>query len=64
MDAVPLVRVLARLHERASEEVERLTEETAEARVALWELVLTVVVCGDLLLDLVDAALESEEVAP
>jgi hypothetical protein len=64
MDPLALMRVLARLHERASEEVERLTEETAEARVALWESILTVVVCGDLLLDLVDAGLASEEVAP
>ncbi len=64
MDPVPLMRVLARLHERATEEVERLTEETAETRVALWESVLTVVTCGDLLLALVDAGLESEEPAP
>jgi hypothetical protein len=63
MDRLPLMRVLARLHEHASEEVERLTEETAEARVALWESVLTVVTCGDLLLGLVDTALESEEEA-
>jgi hypothetical protein len=64
MDPLPLMRVLARLHERATEEVERLTEETAEARVALWEPVLTVVTCGDLLLTLVDAGLATEEPAP
>ncbi len=63
MDPLPLMRVLARLHERASEEVERLTEETAEARVALWESVLTVITCGDLLLNLVDADLAAEEPA-
>jgi len=58
------MRVLARPHERVTEEVERPPDETVEVRVALWESVLTVVTCGDLLLALVDAGLESEEAAP
>ena len=58
MEPVPLMRVLARLHEHASEEIERHVERAVEERLALWEAALTVTVCGDVLLDLVEAGLE------
>jgi hypothetical protein len=53
MEPVPLMRVLARLHERCGEEVEEHVASTAEGRQALWEAMLTVAVCGDVLVDLV-----------
>jgi hypothetical protein len=53
MEPVPLMRVLARLHERCGEEVEEHVASTAEGREALWEAMLTVAICGDVLVDLV-----------
>jgi len=48
-----LMRVLARVHERCGEEVEEHVASTAEGRQTLWEAMLTVAVCGDVLVDLV-----------
>jgi hypothetical protein len=53
MEPVPLMRVLARLHERCGEEVEEHVARTAEGREALWESMLTVAICGDVPVDLV-----------
>ncbi len=53
MEPIPLMRVLARLHERCGEEVEEHVASTAEGRQALWEAMLTVAICGDVLVDLV-----------
>lgn len=49
MEQVPLMRVLARLHERCGAEVVEHLASTAEGRQALWEAMLTVAVCGDVL---------------
>lgn len=56
MDRLPLMRVLARLHERASEEVERQVEQMEEEREPLHESLVTVSVCGDILLKLASAS--------
>lgn len=53
MEPIPLMRVLARVHERCGEEVEEHVASTAEGRQALWEAMLTVAICGDVLVDLV-----------
>lgn len=53
MEPIPLMRVLARVHERCGEEVEEHVASTAEGRQALCEAMLTVAICGDVLVDLV-----------
>ncbi|MBB4661427.1 hypothetical protein [Conexibacter arvalis] len=58
MEPAPLMRVLARLHERAGEEIEGQLKTAAEERQALWEAMLTVAVCGDVLVELVGTDVE------
>ncbi|MBB4661438.1 hypothetical protein [Conexibacter arvalis] len=58
MEPAPLMRVLARLHERAGEEIEGQLDTAAEERQALWEAMLTVAVCGDVLVELVGTDVE------
>jgi hypothetical protein len=53
MEPVQLMRVLARLHERGSEEVEEHVASTTEGREAIREAMLTVAICGDVLVDMV-----------
>jgi hypothetical protein len=53
MEPVPLMRVLARLHERCGEEVEEHVASTTEGREAIREAMLTIAICGDMLVDLV-----------
>ena len=63
MEPIPLMRVLARLHERCGEEVEEHVASTAEGRQALWEAMLTVAICGDVLVDLVGDDVEDAMLA-
>jgi len=58
MEPAPLMRVLARLRERAGEEIEGQLDTAAEERQALWEAMLTVAVCGDVLVDMVGTDVE------
>jgi hypothetical protein len=57
-DPVALRRVLASLHERAGEEIESDLDTAADEREALWEAMLTVAVCGDVLVDMVGTDVE------
>lgn len=58
MEPIALMRALAPLHERCGEEVEEHVASTAEGRQALWEAMLTVAICGDVLVDLVGCDVE------
>ncbi|MDO8209114.1 hypothetical protein [Conexibacter sp. CPCC 206217] len=63
MEQIPLMRVLARVHERCGEDVEEHVARTAEGREALWEAMLTVANCGDVLVDLVGDDVEEAMLA-
>lgn len=63
MEPVPLMRVLARVHENCGEDVEEHVARTAEGPEALWEAMLTVAICGDVLVDLVGDDVEEAMLA-
>lgn len=52
MDPIPLMRMLARLHERAGETLEQHVSETLGERDTIRDATLTLAICGEVLVGL------------